>query len=78
MQWHALQWWEGQGNAVYIKQSSPAIQLSSYHYDGQAIRVSDTLRHVGVIFDRQLNFSEHVNSVRRSINAANILKVAAG
>jgi len=59
-------------------------RLQSYsfppiHYNGQEIRVSNTLRHLGVIFDRQLNFSEHVNSVlHRGIKAANILKVAAG
>jgi len=58
------------------------LQSSSFppiHYDGQDIRLSDTLRHLVVIFDRQLNFSEHVNSVlHRGIKAANILKVAAG
>ena len=58
------------------------LQSSSFlpiHYDGQEIRVSDTLRHLGVIFDRQFNFSEHVKSVLyRGITAANILKVAAG
>ena len=58
------------------------LQSSSFppiHYNGQEIRVSNTLRHLGVIFDRQLNFSEHVNSVlHRGIKAANILKVAAG
>ena len=58
------------------------LQSSSFppiHYDGQEIRVSDTLRHLGVIYDRQLNFSEHVNSVlHRGIKAVNILKVVAG
>jgi len=34
-----------------------------FRYDGQEIRISYTLRHLGVIFDRQLNFFEHVNSV---------------
>jgi len=48
-------------------------------YDGQEIRVSDTFRHLGVIFHRQLNFSKHVNSVlHRGIKAANILNVAPG
>jgi len=58
------------------------LQSSNFppiQYDGQEVRVSDTLRHPGVIFDRQVNFSEHVNSVlHRGIKAANILKVAAG
>jgi len=58
------------------------LQSSSFppiHYDGQEIRVADTLHHLGVIFDRQLNFSEHVNSVLHcGIKAANILKAAAG
>jgi len=58
------------------------LQLSNFppiRYDGQEIRVSDTLRHLGVIFDRQLNFSEHVNSILHcGIKATNILKVAAG
>ena len=58
------------------------LQSSNFppiQYDGQEVRVSDTLRHPGAIFDRQLNFSEHANSVlHRSIKAANILKVAAG
>jgi len=58
------------------------LQPSSFppiHYDGQEMRVSDTLHHLGVIFGRQLNFSEHVNAVlHRGIKAANMLKVAAG
>ena len=58
------------------------LQSSSFppiHYDRQEIRVSNTLRHLRVIFDIQLYFSEHVNSVlHRGIKAANILKVAAG
>jgi len=58
------------------------LQPSSFppiRYDGQEIRVSDILCHLRVIFDRQLNFSEHVSSVlHRGIKAANILKVAAG
>ena len=58
------------------------LQPSSFPpilYDGQDIRVLDTLRHFGVFLDRQLNFSEHVNSVlHRGIKAVSTLKVAAG
>ena len=58
------------------------LQPSSFppiRYAGQETRVLDTLRHLSVILDVQLNFSEHVNSVlRRGIKAANILRVADG
>ena len=48
-------------------------------YGGTNIEPSNSLRYLGVVFDRQLNFTDHVNNtLQRAIRGMNALRAAAG
>ena len=48
-------------------------------YGGTNIEPSNSLRYLGVIFDRQLNFADHINNtLHRAVKGVNALRAAAG
>ena len=48
-------------------------------YAGTTIQLSSTLRYLGVVFDRSLNFTEHVDhALKRASKGINALRAAAG
>ncbi len=48
-------------------------------YSGTPIQLSNTLRYLGVVFDRCLNFTEHVDhTLKRATKGINALRAAAG
>ena len=53
--------------------------IPSVTYGGTRIELGETLRYLGVVFDRQLNFTEHINStLLRATKGINALRAAAG